>query len=48
MWNNCNDGQSPNVDPCDVRLICTGNAGYNNRILNFIQPFFTAAIIFLF
>ena len=36
MWNNCIDGQPPNIDPCEVNLICIGNISYNVRIENFI------------
>ena len=38
MWNNCIDGQPQKVDPCEVSLICTGNASYNVRIE--VQPLF--------
>ena len=29
MQNNCIGGQPPNVDPCEVNLICIGNVSYN-------------------
>ena len=36
MWNNYIDDEAPNVNPCEVSLICTGNASYNVRTENFI------------
>ena len=36
MWINCVDCQPPNVDPCELTLICDWNTSYNVKIGRFI------------